>query len=366
MLLYYRVTMLRIKFTTVLLCIALCSGCATVRGPEVSQEEVAQAQRILEVKALQFKIAQIKKINAIGYELIDAIPKEDIKVKSRPFLGLFTMDNREIPQRLFDKEPESGVFVAFVLEGTPAYDAGIIPGDVIVGVGERVVKKATHLSKYEYRLRAHPQEEVVLKVLRDDGIKEILLKVRILPIDVRFSVVDHHSVNAAASNHRIFVTYGLLNFTKSDDEIAAVIGHELAHLARGHINKKIGTEVIKFVASITLGIAAEALAPGAGGAVVRGVSGVGDVFSKKFSRDLEREADYFGVQYIYNAGYDPEVAATFHERFAIEIPATMIQNYLSSHPSSPERTVRIHKAIEEIYNTSKTKANNASTANSKK
>jgi len=63
---------------------------------------------------------------------------------------------------------------------------------------------------------------------------------------------------------------------------------------------------------------------------------------------MEREADYFGLKYVKLAGYDYEAASGVWERFAIEVPKSMVQNYLNTHPTSPERLVRLEKIIEEL------------------
>ena len=63
---------------------------------------------------------------------------------------------------------------------------------------------------------------------------------------------------------------------------------------------------------------------------------------------MEREADYFGLKYVKLAGYDYEAASGAWERFAIEVPKSMVQNYLNTHPASPKRLVRLEKIIEEL------------------
>ena len=59
----------------------------------------------------------------------------------------------------------------------------------------------------------------------------------------------------------------------------------------------------------------------------------------KFSRDAERQADYFGLQYMYHAGYDPNSYVTFFERIQADEkrrPGT-IPKVFSTHPPTPER-----------------------------
>ena len=169
-----------------------------------------------------------------------------------------------------------------------------------------------------------------------------------VPRKIAFDMIDEQEVNAGAGPNLILVTYGLMRFAESDDEIAVILGHELAHITKGHISKAMGVEMFADLAILGVGILSEYLSPGSGTDVIRAASGVGQIFSRSYSRDLEREADYFGLKYTKLAGYDYEVASGVWERFAIEVPRSMIQNYLNSHPTSPERMVRIEKIIKEL------------------
>jgi predicted Zn-dependent protease len=163
-------------------------------------------------------------------------------------------------------------------------------------------------------------------------------------------MLDRQEINAGAAPNLILVTYGLMNFTKSDDEIAMVLGHELAHITKGHISKITGIQILTGLAAIGLGILSDQLSPGSGVDVIRAASGISEIFGRSYSRDLEREADYFGLRYVKLAGYDYKVASEVWERFANEVPKSMVQSFLNTHPSSPERMVRIQKIIRELEN----------------
>lgn len=327
-----------------ILVLFLLSGCATITGPSVSQQEILRAQEELMVKSLAFRLKQLEKVNDIGYRLISDMPQEEIKVTKgpQPYLGMYASETDKYLKQLYRLNTDKGLVVIAVIAGSPAEQAGISAGDVLVSVDDKKVTSVRDFNQYSRRLNIG--DLIKLQILRDGFRREIFLTVGSIPINVPIVMVDVQEVNAAAGSNAIYVTYGLMNFVKTDDEIAAVLAHELAHFVRGHVSKAQMSSLLSLLIGIPLGLVAEEAAPGTGELVMR----TADVFKAGYSRDLEREADYFGVKFVYFSGFNPCVCASFQERFAVEIPQSMIRNYLSTHPSSPERMLRIKKAVEEI------------------
>lgn len=164
--------------------------------------------------------------------------------------------------------------------------------------------------------------------------------------NLQVEVSDGGDINAHATFNKIVVHYGMLRFTDSDDQLAAVIGHELAHITQGHLQKSLATNVLATAAGLAAGAAIESLGAGGVGSVVS--EGVSRGIAGTFSRDLEREADYYGFQYMYVAGFDALKGAEIWERFAIEAPESMTSSLFSTHPASPERLIRAEKIITEL------------------
>ncbi len=330
----------------ILLTLALffLSGCATITGPSVEEGEILRAQEELKVKSLGFRLNQLTKVNNIGYQLIAHIPQEEVKITKEPqsYLGIYVSEVDKYLKQLYNLQVDKGLAVIAVVDGSPAKAAGIVPGDILVSIdGNRFFSTSDF---NQYRRRLNIGDSIRLHIQRRGVSDEIVLTVGSIPVNVPIITVDIQEVNAAAGSNAIYVTYGLLNFAKSDDEIAAVLGHELAHFVRGHVSKAQLSSFLSLLFGIPLGLIADEAAPGTGNLVMR----TADLFKARYSRDLEREADYFGMRFTYFAGFDPCVCANFQERFAIEIPQSMIRNYLSTHPSSPERMLRIKKAVEEL------------------
>jgi peptidase M48-like protein len=159
--------------------------------------------------------------------------------------------------------------------------------------------------------------------------------------DVQFVLVNGDpSINAGATFGQVAITSGMLNFIESDDEMAVVLGHELAHITEGHVLK--GT--MSGLALNVLAIVLEARAPGAG----RAAGGIGQLFLNHYTQTQERAADTVGLRYAYEAGYDPRVAAGIQERLAVETPQSMSAGYFDTHPSSVERAVTARREAEDL------------------
>lgn len=159
--------------------------------------------------------------------------------------------------------------------------------------------------------------------------------------NVQFVIVSgDSSINAGATFGQVAITSGMLNFVRSDDEMAVVLGHELAHIEQGHVLKG----AVSSLALNVLAIVLEARAPGAGQAA----GGIGQLFLNHYTQTQEREADEVGLRYGYAAGFDPRAAVDVQERMAVEVPQSMSAGYFDTHPSSVERAVAARHQAEEL------------------
>lgn len=132
----------------------------------------------------------------------------------------------------------------------------------------------------------------------------------------------------------IAVNIGMVNLIGQDgDAMAALIGHELAHLYLNHGRSRQDREENRMAASAILSIAL-------------GMVGVPIPFevmnvaaksvSNKFSREEERDADRLGVEYMVKAGFDPFGSVRLQEKLGAASSGEMLP-FLSSHPPSSER-----------------------------
>ena len=133
-------------------------------------------------------------------------------------------------------------------------------------------------------------------------------------------VLNSAEINAfAAPGGFIFVTKGLLKLVKSEDELACVLAHEVAHVAKKHGLKTIQTSRLTSAFTILGSEAAKNYTPQQVSQLTSAFEGaVDDVVNKLvvngYSRDKEYEADKFGAQYAKAAHYDPGALQTFLAR----------------------------------------------------
>ena len=135
---------------------------------------------------------------------------------------------------------------------------------------------------------------------------------------------------------------GLLGTVASRDELASVLGHEMAHVAQRHIARMIGKqerETPLMLASMLLGILAAGSNPQAGAALAVGGQAAMIQRQLNFSRDMEREADRIGYGIMTQAGFEPEGFVSMFEKLqnASRINDNGDWPYLRSHPLTTER-----------------------------
>lgn len=164
-----------------------------------------------------------------------------------------------------------------------------------------------------------------------------------------FNLVKSDDVNAwCMPGGKIVVYEGIMNLVSSDDELAVVIGHEVAHAVAKHSNERMSQQVLAQYGASAIGIFTSGKSA-ATQQIAQQVYGLGAQYGvmQPFSRKHESEADKMGLVLMTIAGYNPDVAVTFWQKMA----ATSSQEppeFMSSHPSHATRIADIQKWLPEV------------------
>ena len=176
----------------------------------------------------------------------------------------------------------------------------------------------------------------ILDVLSDEE-KEIA--------DFRFKVLDDDMVNAfAMSDGHMYYFRGLVELTKTDDQLAGVVGHELTHVIHKH-SKKIASESLPWmIGGIALAVVSREPA-----AVLAGEM-FAQAHAEAYGRKAEEDADQYGLQLMIRAGYDPIGMLQFFSFMKEEEKRNphLFQNYFLVHPYAHDRIDSQKKILREM------------------
>lgn len=160
-----------------------------------------------------------------------------------------------------------------------------------------------------------------------------------------FKVVDSPEVNAfALPGGPIYVNMGLVEMVDSEDELAAVIAHEMSHVAARHATEMLTTQNLTNLALlVAISVIPVAIPPialeGTRLAYVLGLL--------HYSRGKESEADRLGLQLMTAAGYDPAAMGTLFEKLAAQRRSmpSLVERMFSSHPLSEDRLREVRRYV---------------------
>ena len=161
-------------------------------------------------------------------------------------------------------------------------------------------------------------------------------------VTYEFHVVESTEPNAfALPGGYVYVTRGLLLLLNSEDELAAVLGHEIGHVAARHAVQQISAAapfgLITGVSAGVTGLVSPLL-----GKLVGGMGGLATgLVLAPYNRSQERESDRVGQELAARGGWDPDALARFlttmERQQELKGTAPRRPGFLDSHPSTPER-----------------------------
>ncbi|MFP5503799.1 MAG: M48 family metallopeptidase [Candidatus Sericytochromatia bacterium] len=242
--------------------------------------------------------------------------------------------------------------LAFAVVGCQNPNAGDIAGRVIKGA-VTAAPAFFITDKQEVELGRQTMAKVLVEMpefpnpeLRD-YVNEVGQKVAAASVGDRegilyeFRVLHSAEINAfAAPGGFLFVTTGALRVMKNEAQLAGVLGHEVAHVAKKHSINGIQQ------AMVAQGLITGALDGNDSKLIETGATIGASLILKGFGRGQEEESDRLGARYAYASGYNPLALGGFLDTLrqtAGEVPNWLV--YFSDHPRTDDRLVKIEEYV---------------------
>lgn len=221
------------------------------------------------------------------------------------------------------------------------------------GVGDGMnfysIEKSVAMGK-----QAAQQIEATARVLKDPVINEYVNRVTQnlvrhsdakVPFTVR--IIESPDINAMAlPGGYFFVNTGLILAADNEAELAGPMAHEIAHVAARHGTRNLTKARLLQYATFPLIF----VGGGIGYAAYSAAEVAVPLSFLKFSRDDEKEADYLGLQYAYESGYDPQAFVQMFEKILSlqKKQPGLIAKAFESHPPTPKRIADSDKEIAQL------------------
>ncbi|HEY0444974.1 MAG TPA: M48 family metallopeptidase [Allosphingosinicella sp.] len=279
--------------------------------------------------------AEDNRIAAITYRLATAgagLCDERHPLTGLLFHHLAEYEVRDRPQLISTYGLDRGPGILTVLDDSPAAEAGLAAGDVLLTVNGRRFPPplAVSAGRKEWRQALDAVEALLEEQLKLGPVRLMVLRDR-APIELtlgsvpgcpaRVRLARSGQVNAFANGRYVVMTTGLLGFIQDEDELAIVIAHELAHNVLRHRDRLEAQNVPRGL-----------------------LRGIGKNASRV--RATEEEADRLGIRLAWAAGYDVSAAIPFWRRFYARYDT--VPQLFRTHPGLRAREKLISETIAEL------------------
>lgn len=166
----------------------------------------------------------------------------------------------------------------------------------------------------------------------------------------QFVLVKDNTPNAfALPGGKVVVNEGILPYTRNDDGLAVVVGHEIAHAIARHGNERMSQQMLLQYGDVALGLVMQDK-PESSRQLASSIYGLGSQVGVMlpYSRKQEFEADRMGLIFMAMAGYNYNEAPAFWERMSQNAGGNKPLEILSTHPSDANRVAYIRSLLPEV------------------
>lgn len=318
-------------------------------APVVTKDAAAEEAKRQMVYVLKARARENVRVEDIAFRIM--VANADLCADRAPRAGLNwriadAYDAKVRPAAVEAFQLGDGLTVTDVRAGGPAEAAGLRAGDVMVSIAGRPAptgKKAAAEADKLWREAIGKEGKPVSVVLRRAGQEQTVLVTPVTACAYGVEVQDTQILNAFADGGGIYVTRPMLKLATTDEELALVIAHEVAHNGQHHLQAQAHNALILGLPGLLIDVAAAANGVNTQGRFTKMGADIGRAHA---APQFEAEADYVGLYYMARAGYRTEGAEEFWRKMAAEAPSSIFIK--SDHPPTPERFLAISAASKEV------------------
>ena len=328
---------------------SLCAACGMPisRLPAIPPAQaLAIEQRSEQVAQIQAYYAQLARVDNVAFRIRTANRQFCKSVAAQ--IGLHAATVRSLPSKYRSYTNQAlnvswtKATVIAVADGSPAAAAGIKTGDRILRLNDKPVPAGRTQHWIDEFLASNGMQPVKVD-LRRDGEEKTLTVSPLMACAIPIDYVTNDQINAYSTGDKIVIFSAIVALAKTDDQLAVIIGHELAHANLGHMEKREQNALIGELGGVMVD----------GGFLLGGIYTRG-AFTRHFGRagalaysvEFEREADYVGAYYAARADYDVAGAAQIWRAMGQTNPHSI--RFTTDHPMSPVRYIQMREVAAEI------------------
>lgn len=325
--------------------LAGCNGAMTRLPRQDTAEVIGETQKQKQIIAKNYD-KEFRRVYRIGYNILrsnaDICEKADAETVAYGFGALvrnedsFGGDMHEPAKQALNLD--EFLRIAYIAPNGAAAKAGLQEKDQLVAINGKPVPYGEDADSGFFKLmksEMNDNHQLTLAVLRGGAKREFSVKLERM-CNYNLRMVISPVSNASADGKNVTVYSGIMKDLDTDQKVALIVGHEIAHNIMRHIQKGQGNAMV-----------------GAGfGVLIAAVTGVNmtntmaNIGGGMHQVDFEAEADYVGMYLAERAGYDTSNATEVWREMSINNPAAV--SHGGDHPANAERFLALEKTVAEI------------------
>ena len=235
-----------------------------------------------------------------------------------------------------------------VTPGGPVDRAGVWPGDDIVRVNGTLLAGAGADQQFELISESSSRDGTPVHIdLERDGQRFHVDVIGAVACNLPAYLTGNERIYAETDGKRIYVSEGMLRFTRDDNELALVVAHEMGHDIKHHLAGRRLKRPEGRTAGLALDVLTEAGQTDDSTELPATAAALSDpVNDEQLGRNLETEADYISLYMMALSGFDISHAPDFWRRVATLRPNDIAESF--THPSTAQRFIAMDAAVQEI------------------